>query len=234
MKTKRLFLKLFLAVCFLMAVPAMRAEAAQSMDISTGDILVDRNKIQQGNLPTNEELRQDDSSIESLTNNAYTISGTAGSPRKIIIKNLNSTNRNALYLNFNNLSALSELQLIIDNANVYITVQGINNSLKSSGGNAVEIKDKGQLHLSGSNSCITITGGSNSAGSTTTAAVNTASGSSFIVDSGRVVLIAGGGSNTSNVPFNGGLLTINDGTLECLKNGNYTKYGTGTFNRMGG
>ncbi len=234
MKTKRLFLKLFLAVCFLMAVPAMRAEAAQSMDISTGDILVDRNKIQQGNLPANEELDQDDSSIESLTNNAYTISGTAGSPRKIIIKDLNSTNRNALYLNFNNLSALSELQLIIDNANVYITVQGINNSLKSSGGNAVEIKDKGQLHLSGSNSCITITGGSNSAGSTTTAAVNTASDSSFIVDSGRVVLIAGGGSNTSNVPFNGGLLTINDGTLECLKNGNYTKYGTGTFNQMGG
>lgn len=235
MKTKRLFLKLFLAVCFLMAVPAGKAEAAQSMDISVGDILVDRTKIKQGNNLTEDSIIEDsDTAAESLTDIAYTISGTASSPRKIIIKNLNTTNKNALYLNFNNLSALSDLQLIINNANVYITVQGINNSLKSSGNHAVTITN-GQLHLSGSNSCITITGGSTGSSGGASAAVHAENNSSFIVDSGRVVLIAGGGSNTSNVPFNGGgLLSINDGTLECLKNGNYTNYGNGNFSQTGG
>lgn len=235
MKTKRLFLKLFLAVCFLMAVPAGKAEAAQSMDISVGDILVDRTKIKQGNNLTEGSIIEDsDTAAESLTDIAYTISGTASSPRKIIIKDLNTTNKNALYLNFNNLSALSDLQLIINNANVYITVQGINNSLKSSGNHAVTITN-GQLHLSGSNSCITITGGSTGSSGGASAAVHAENNSSFIVDSGRVVLIAGGGSNTSNVPFNGGgLLSINDGTLECLKNGNYTNYGNGNFSQTGG
>lgn len=235
MKTKRLFLKLFLAVCFLMAVPAGKAEAAQSMDISVGDILVDRTKIKQGNNLTEDSTIEDsDTAAESLTDIAYTISGTASSPRKIIIKDLNTTNKNALYLNFNNLSALSDLQLIINNANVYITVQGINNSLKSSGNHAVTITN-GQLHLSGSNSCITITGGSTGSSGGASAAVHAENNSSFIVDSGRVVLIAGGGSNTSNVPFNGGgLLSINDGTLECLKNGNYTNYGNGNFSQTGG
>lgn len=235
MKTKRLFLKLFLAVCFLMAVPAGKAEAAQSMDISVGDILVDRTKIKQGNnLTEDSKIEDSDTAAESLTDIAYTISGTASSPRKIIIKDLNTTNKNALYLNFNNLSALSDLQLIINNANVYITVQGINNSLKSSGNHAVTITN-GQLHLSGSNSCITITGGSTGSSGGASAAVHAENNSSFIVDSGRVVLIAGGGSNTSNVPFNGGgLLSINDGTLECLKNGNYTNYGNGNFSQTGG
>lgn len=235
MKTKRLFLKLFLAVCFLMAVPAGKAEAAQSMDISVGDILVDKTKIKQGNnLTEDSKIEDSDTAAESLTDIAYTISGTASSPRKIIIKDLNTTNKNALYLNFNNLSALSDLQLIINNANVYITVQGINNSLKSSGNHAVTITN-GQLHLSGSNSCITITGGSTGSSGGASAAVHAENNSSFIVDSGRVVLIAGGGSNTSNVPFNGGgLLSINDGTLECLKNGNYTNYGNGNFSQTGG
>lgn len=233
MKTKRLFLKLLLAVCFLMAVPPREAEAAQSMNISDGDILINNNKLKQGE-DLGETIDTDDPDAEALSANAYTISGSASKNRKITISGpINVAGKNAVYLTFNGIDAFKDIVLNITNATVYITVQGTNNSLMSSSGNAITLKDNANLHFSGTNSRIEITGASTATDAT--AAVNADLSSSFIVDSGRVVLIAGNGNNTANVPFNGGgMLTINNGTLECYKNNDYTEYGTGSLNQVGG
>lgn len=227
MKTKRLFLKLFLAVCFLMAVPAMRAEAAQSSyNIASGNILIKNNKIYQGTEPT-----IPDNKGETLSTTAYTITGSTSGNRSINIKGT-STDRLIVYLNFNKLNTMGDVQLNIEYAEVHITVDG-KNSLMSSSNNAVNLKNNAHLYLSGTNSRLEIIG--NSSTSEESSAVSADTTSSFTVESGRVVLIAGNGSNTQNVPFNGGgVLAIEDGTLECLKNGKPTDYGNGNVNQSGG
>lgn len=207
MKTKRLFLKLFLAVCFLMAVPAMRAEAEDPYDINLSDISISGDKITFNN--TEKDLSSDN----------YTINGTAYTPRTIKIENA-SKNVNLI---FDNVDADANLQLIIDSSVVTITMRGANKLIAASG-SAVEIKGNGQLYLtsSGSNSSLRILGGNSSGGT-----IPAVKGGGFIIRSGEVTLVAGNGDT---VPFAGTNLTIENGILNCLDgNQNKTNYGEGTL-----
>ena len=137
MKTKRLFLKLVLAVCFLMAVPPREAEAAPvRLNIEDGDILVEGDKLYIGSDPSKKEYE--------LNSNTFTIYGTAYNPTTITI------NKNVT-LTFEDLKASPELQLIInDNVNATINVSGTENRLASSKESAVKIANGASLHFTSS------------------------------------------------------------------------------------
>lgn len=241
MKTKRLFLKLLLAVCFLMAVPPREAEAApaETLDIANGNIEIKSDPTDQKDyISQTSDATGANPNKAVLTSNTYTINGIAGSPRTITITGpLNSTN-NTVNLIFDNLrAAASSIQLKINNVNVNVTVQGAQGVLKGiSGESAVEIEGTGQLHFYGSNeSSITIMAGPGTQGTGSYGAVNALGTGTLNIHSGRVVLDAG--SASQNLAFNGGsygTLNIEGGTLECQRGPNTIGYGNGNLLQAGG
>lgn len=225
MKTKRLFLKLVLAVCFLMAVPPREAEAAPvRLNIEDGDILVEGDKLYIGSDPSKKEYE--------LNSNTFTIYGTAYNPTTITI------NKNVT-LTFEDLKASPELQLIInDNVNATINVSGTENRLASSKESAVKIANGASLHFTSSSTknIISINGrttlDSADGGSNTGTTVAAVAGGGLHIEGAHVILNAGQGEQ--DIPFKGSFIALKSGILECYKNGKYTSLGTGRLDQSGG
>lgn len=229
MKTKRLFLKLFLAVCFLMAVPVMRVEAAATLNINTDDITIDGHGAYFGKSYTvgTTQTYSPDTSGFTITDNGTQVT----QPREIIV---DVGNTNTLILTFNSLSApAADLKLNIKTGNVRIILKN-SNDLACEEGSAITIANGATLTFQANDLSdnITVRGGKHAvtSGSSATAAVQ---GGTLTVQGGTVTLIAGD-NTTSTKPFIGASLNVPGGLLRCYNTEGPTHYGDGNLNQTTG
>lgn len=215
MKTKRLFLKLFLAVCFLMAVPAMRVEAADSLylDRCTSIVIDDNGATCDQNAP--------------IANTAgFTITGRASNNTITIAVD------GTLNLTFDNISG--NLNIDIQKGIVNVAINDSNRIVSAKSEPAIKIASGAQLHFT---SATTNTVSNISiVGSKDNPAIK---GGNFYVKDKNVSVSLYAGS--SSVPFDGtdatnpGALTVTQGTLKCYDSGNKeTLFGYGTLIQRGG
>ncbi len=213
MKTKRLFLKLFLAVCFLMAVPAMRAEAADSLYLDRGEkIIIDENGAKYG-----------EKGEYIVNGTGYTITGRASGNNTINIEVPGN-----LTLTFDNITCSGTLNINIKAGIVTVAIKG-SNRIVAGTGSAISINENAQLHftsdISDNNTPnISIVGGTSS---------SAVKGGKFYVNGKNlsVSLYAGTGSK----PFGEGELSVAQGTLKCFdNNGSKSEFGDGKLVQTGG
>jgi len=217
MKTKRLFLKLLLAVCFLMAVPPREAEAADPLYLDRcTTITIDENGATcDNNAP--------------IANTAgFTITGRASNNNIVI--NVPGT----LNLTFDNISG--NLNITIESGIVNVAIKDSNRIVSATASPAITINPNAQLHFtsgtSNSVSNISIVGGNNNP------AIK--GGKFYVKDKNVSVSLYAG---TGSVPFDGtqtspeptGELTVTQGTLKCYNSSNLeASFGNGTLTQSGG
>ncbi len=223
MKTKRLFLKLFLAVCFLMAVPPREAEAeVGSLNINQGNI-----KINDNGAFYNDETTP----VYSSTTSEFTIRDNGYLPSENRNITVNIAPNKTLTLTFNSLSApTKDFTLTINSGNVVINLKG-DNTLSCDNQPAIKITKGATLSFNANslNDNIIIRGGTQAI--TTGGSISAVSGGNLTVRGGTVALIAGGDSTK---PFDGDTLSVQGGLLRCFnsKEG-LTNYGSGTLIQTG-
>lgn len=213
MKTKKLFLKLFLAAFFLAVFVPKDVHAVNGqteLDITQGNIYISDDKVGYG----------DENNVTGgfgTNNRGYTIKGIATASRTITI---NVTGN--IDLSFENLDMKSEnpnnCQLIIQKGNVSVKLIG-NNTIIATNTSAIEIAKGSQLTFS--DGSIGLSGGYN---------FNVVNGGSLIINSGTVTLNKFG----SGVPFDGDSILITGGTLNCKADGSPTPIGNGSIIQKGG
>lgn len=205
MKTKRLFLKLVLAVCFLMAVPPREAEAATEIDLSsiTGPITItsDRGIIDK------------DNNQWALDASGYLLKNTPSGEATI---NINASGK--LKIAFQDVGASKAVNLNIMNGEITIEINGENNILRAKDGNPAVKITGGSLHFAEGtpDNLMNIKGATG---------VNAVEGGAFHIDSGNVMVEVGSSANAFGA---GSDINVKGGTLSC-----YDETNTGMLTALG-
>ena len=210
MKTKKLFLKLFLAAFFLAGFVPKDASAVNGqteLNISQGNIYISDDKVGYG----------DASGVTGgfgVNDRGYTITGPSIGTRTITIDVSNGVD-----LSFEDLDMNGNCQLIVEHGNVSVKLIGNNNRIVATGTHAVELKSDSQLIFSDGQ--IAISGG---------VGKDAVHGGSLLINSGTVTLNKFG----TGKPFNGTAVLISGGKLICYEDGQKTPVGEGVIIQNGG
>ena len=216
MKTKKLFLKLFLAAFFLAVFVPKDVHAVNGqteLDISEGNIYISDDEVGYG----------DANNVTGgfgTNSRGYTISGHALGSRTITIDVTGNIDLSFQDLDMNAVSP-DNCQLIILNGNVNVKLIGSNNRIVANNVDAVKLNDSSRLAFSDGQ--IAISGGSN---------CKAVSGGNLVISSGTVTLNKFGNIGEA---FNGkSVLVTSGGRLICYENGAKTTIGTGSVIQDGG
>ena len=203
MKTKKLFLKLFLAVCFLMAVPPREAKAATEVDLAltsgiiritdTG-IYVDASEGSQATTPT-----------WSLSTSGYLLKNTPNGNAVIKVDV-----QTPVKLMFQNVSPSSNsLQLNIVRGSVDVEISGQNILRAPTGEPAVKISNTGaslRFTQGSPDNLLRIRG---------VTGKPPVEGGSFYVAGGNVMIHTGGGPADTSAFKDGTSIRVESGSLSC-------------------
>ena len=205
MKTKRLFLKLLLAVCFLMAVPPREAEAATEIDLSsiTGPITI----------TSDSGIIDKDNNQWALDASGYLLKNTPSGEATI---NINASGK--LKIAFQDVGASKAVNLNIMNGEITIEINGENNILRAKDGNPAVKITGGSLHFAEGtpDNLMNIKGATG---------VNAVEGGAFHIDSGNVMVEVGSSANAFGA---GSDINVKGGTLSC-----YDETNTGMLTALG-